>query len=518
MTTSTEDPHYYNITFLITHTASPAIPHASAGLLPNANLTAQLLAYIRATCTAVEEEESRQTKFEINFELQRGKKDMNSKMFLTNDSSLLKNHYANVKFANEPTLKDLTKFIETLKGLKMILHAPEQSIFAKHLTSCLANWNTDISHVPVTQNQDLDGSTSSASSVVNEAFHSDHSNATTPNLEQPQRTPSTPPVPSPAIEEEHIHSIPPAFILIDDDVATLEAKLNEFRLQPPASANMLQHHHGARRLHMKKNSSNGHSNFFHHGSTTAIIHFTSLTQYKAVRDTIQCYALLPTRDPFSMPRVVVVPKPAGPRRFLTALHTAYNNAVVEPHFSAIATSPMSPLPPALTSMLQSPSETGSPNRRRASPGDTTNYFTQRRRSDQQQDYLTAKMTPLMALGVTPTTPAAIKNEVEPEDKTKEEETPKKMTMTHFKLNKKKKKKAKPFADAVSPPIHVLIVEDNIINQAILSTWMKKHNIKFSVASNGKEAVDKWKTGGFHLILVSLKKKKKRHGRLILSYI
>lgn len=44
--------------------------------------------------------------------------------------------------------------------------------------------------------------------------------------------------------------------------------------------------------------------------------------------------------------------------------------------------------------------------------------------------------------------------------------------------------------------------DNIINQAILSAWMKKHKIKFSVASNGLEAVNKWKMGGFHLVLVS----------------
>jgi osomolarity two-component system response regulator SSK1 len=42
----------------------------------------------------------------------------------------------------------------------------------------------------------------------------------------------------------------------------------------------------------------------------------------------------------------------------------------------------------------------------------------------------------------------------------------------------------------------------MINQAILSTWMKKHSIKFSVACDGKEAVEKWKGGGFHLILVS----------------
>lgn len=42
----------------------------------------------------------------------------------------------------------------------------------------------------------------------------------------------------------------------------------------------------------------------------------------------------------------------------------------------------------------------------------------------------------------------------------------------------------------------------MINQAILSTWMKKHKIKYEVASDGKQAVEKWKKGGFHLILVS----------------
>lgn len=41
----------------------------------------------------------------------------------------------------------------------------------------------------------------------------------------------------------------------------------------------------------------------------------------------------------------------------------------------------------------------------------------------------------------------------------------------------------------------------MINQAILSTWMKKHKIKYSVASNGQEAVERWKGGGFHLVLV-----------------
>lgn len=47
------------------------------------------------------------------------------------------------------------------------------------------------------------------------------------------------------------------------------------------------------------------------------------------------------------------------------------------------------------------------------------------------------------------------------------------------------------------------VTDNPINQTILSTFMTKRKIKYDVAKNGEEAVMKWQTGGFHLILVSM---------------
>ena len=46
-----------------------------------------------------------------------------------------------------------------------------------------------------------------------------------------------------------------------------------------------------------------------------------------------------------------------------------------------------------------------------------------------------------------------------------------------------------------------IYVDNPINQTILSTFMKRKKIKYDLASNGQEAVQKWRTGGFHLILV-----------------
>ncbi|KAG2201024.1 hypothetical protein INT47_006568 [Mucor saturninus] len=522
------DPDKLNILFYITHTSSPDIRDASAALLPNANLTSQLLTYIGGSC-AIDTETENQTRFEFSFQLGLGKRELPT---IKHGPSLLQNHYANIKFSNEPSLKELHKFIENLKGLKMVLHAPEQSIFAKHMTSCLASWNTDISHVPVTVHE----STPAEEEEV--AFTA--------------AIPTTPPVPSPAIEEEHLHSIPPSFILIDDDIPTLESKLGEFRTQPPASANVLQQAHQGRRNHYNK------KNFFHQG-TTAIIHFTSLNNYKAVRDTIAAYAFLPSgRDPFSMPRVVVVPKPAGPRRFLTALHTAWNNSVVEPHFSAIATSPSSPMPPILSMLVQreiaaaastaaASSNVTSPQQdllTRISPGNETspggsnsrrrpvsgifsppidNYFSSqqptRRRSSNHVDLIDPELP--LPPRISPCLPDIIRADPitaaldEPPvtvvtDPIVSSEPPKKKSsfggqpMMNIRSHKKKRKdRGVPFADVVSPPIHVLIVEDNIINQAILSAWMKKHKIKFAVASNGLEAVNKWKTGGFHLVLMDI---------------
>ncbi|CCK68946.1 mitogen-activated protein kinase kinase kinase SSK1 KNAG_0B05140 [Huiozyma naganishii CBS 8797] len=56
---------------------------------------------------------------------------------------------------------------------------------------------------------------------------------------------------------------------------------------------------------------------------------------------------------------------------------------------------------------------------------------------------------------------------------------------------------------VFPKINVLIVEDNVINQAILGSFLRKHKISYKVAKNGKEAVDIWKEGGLHLIFMDL---------------
>jgi hypothetical protein len=57
------------------------------------------------------------------------------------------------------------------------------------------------------------------------------------------------------------------------------------------------------------------------------------------------------------------------------------------------------------------------------------------------------------------------------------------------------------AIGVIPPINVLIVEDNFINAQILEVFFRKRKLKYATAVNGKEAVEKWRQGGWHLVLV-----------------
>lgn len=75
------------------------------------------------------------------------------------------------------------------------------------------------------------------------------------------------------------------------------------------------------------------------------------------------------------------------------------------------------------------------------------------------------------------------------------------------------KKKKPSADAPAlpsgmlsgtvPPINVLIVEDNIINLRLLEAFVKRLKVRWQTAMNGREAVTKWRTGGFHLVLMDI---------------
>jgi osomolarity two-component system response regulator SSK1 len=61
----------------------------------------------------------------------------------------------------------------------------------------------------------------------------------------------------------------------------------------------------------------------------------------------------------------------------------------------------------------------------------------------------------------------------------------------------------PLLDGSVPPINVLIVEDNIINLKLLEAFMKRLKVRWHTAMNGREAVTKWKNGGFHLVLMDI---------------
>lgn len=54
-----------------------------------------------------------------------------------------------------------------------------------------------------------------------------------------------------------------------------------------------------------------------------------------------------------------------------------------------------------------------------------------------------------------------------------------------------------------PPINVLIVEDNIINLRLLEAFVKRLKVRWQTAMDGAAAVEKWRQGGFHLVLMDI---------------
>jgi osomolarity two-component system response regulator SSK1 len=67
---------------------------------------------------------------------------------------------------------------------------------------------------------------------------------------------------------------------------------------------------------------------------------------------------------------------------------------------------------------------------------------------------------------------------------------------------KKPKKAEKQLPPV-PPINVLLVEDNPINLKLLEAFAKSRKVRWQTAMNGRDAVTKWRGGGFHLVLMDI---------------
>ncbi|CAG8714273.1 96_t:CDS:2 [Cetraspora pellucida] len=515
---------------------------------PDANLTLKVLNFLGATLNA--NEEHGQQRFKITLELNAG-----SPLTTPNTPEEIRRRYPHSRISGEPSVEELKKTTQSMRGQKVALHATSNSFFAKRITSCLTTWGTDISHVPIGGENDLETCSQSDSPVDSGSGTPVEGSKSAPVQNNEQKMPPT-------------NFLPPKFIIIDDDIDTLKQQLSQLRNAPFSggiiSATNQKQARTKRQIQAPTLPQ----------QTTAVIHFTSLTNYKHVKDTIQCYVVSPTTaGSFTLPQVLVIPKPAGPRRFITALHTTINRIVVDPVYMPIATSPMSPgsqyytdtevnpmdqlteplngnyFPPDHASARPStPSVSGStrttpnsnplspkpsrvvvvpPNPDKNSPKATGSVndgpilassvqTPQLRRGLPYQPVKPSspdvevpgndtvpESVPNGANGVNPGTPSVPASQIPtPQQPIPPAQSP------PIPTRKKKTPGNRIFGDKsnpyyVIPPINVLIVEDNPINQAILSTFMRKKNIKYECASNGQEAVDKWKKGGFHLILMDI---------------
>ena len=584
----------------------------------------------------------------------------------------------------EPNLEQLASFGESLKGKRVTLYASADGSFAHHLIVYLTALGMDVTHV--SPEGQVDG-------LVD---------LPTPGPYEPRSSYSTPLGTysesgisfgtSGKADPTQAGSQSPSFIVIDDDIDTLKERLRSLRLSqhpqpsvPPGSRKRpsLSAHHRPRSSPQIARVM-GLNNTYKQSARVVIMHFTSLGNYKLLRDVMQSIMASYTTSTSLLPEVMIIPKPAGPRRFLTALHTAVTKPDVDPFFLPIATSPPSPATPLSTgtSFIGSPAgehvstfvnSGGSPqslspstkhsNRphgsrtnsdRSTRSGDSVKslaialpsplalqdnleYFsttTQRlgsspssglviqspdgqpagiyfhprskasrtatsqlmerdrgqlsvptpRRSStsrmasssQKKDlavtsFHEAYQAPMLPMAdnenrmnspssspITPgkqlSTMSTLSHEIQPQSPSILSPVPRKPSIASRKdcspstspaegtssrrglgkrpsaesrdslthpVSSKQKGKVLASDTNVVPPISVLIVDgtlcfrlivvsltneislDNPINQTILSTFMKRKKIKFDLASNGQEAVQKWRTGGFHLILVCL---------------
>lgn len=658
--TSSPDPDLpLRCTFQIIHTfahntakVSPILPGTITGRRKPALeslILHRLVHHISASLTCELTDTASTCK--LSMTLERGSPAVvNPAIILSENDPILQAH-PDFKLSEEPTLDDLAEFVGSSKGKKVFLYADAAGIFAQHLTSYLTSWGLDVSHassdsdfegsdavnIPSVEHPPVAGEARGGASVLQTLDEQD--------LDLPPSAPQTPKALNQA----------PSFILIDDDISVLRERLQKLRVDLPHPFQFSRKRPNLAANHRPRSSpqvvrSIGHSSFSSSPRNTAVIvHFTSLANFKLVKGILQS-VLGPNLGTTSrLPEVIVIPKPAGPRRVLTALHTAAIKPIVDPFFSPIATSPISPglypaasyfhqnlspkspmsrpssspraysdqslrspkaaveptsdafaLPPSplgLTEgmdyfaeaveklgsspssglVIQSPSGQPAgiffhPPRARGSrpsphsvSAENTAYSRgSRRHSDsaertrpaggvtflnlptsvQQRSSSITQVAPgptgsgtptLMAAipggevpataGHTGTSPGArqvakrtsaievLRKTSSPSSSPRTSPTGAKQAPARWgsvsrrsqveKATSPSPRKSKPTEPSIVPPISVLIVEDNPINQTLLSTFMRKKKIKYDVAKNGEEAVEKWRSGRFHLILMDI---------------
>ncbi|KAF8516635.1 hypothetical protein JB92DRAFT_2909811 [Gautieria morchelliformis] len=262
---------------------------------------------------------------------------------------------SDIRLAREPSIEELTGFAETLRGKRVAFHASSQGSFAHHLTRYLTAWGMDISHVPTDGLEETDP----ADGPLNVHMLSEFRNLTSSPGVGISDSENVPPIVDSSSDAASDHK--PAssemglsLIIIDDDVQCLRRRLLQHRAETmpnlplhPRKRPSLAAHHRPRSSPCMRN------NLLSVGAQqqpSPPRPFPCLANYKLVKDAIQ--AMILGVEPLPLvPEVIVIPKPAGPRRILTALHTAIHKPLVDPFFSPIATSPLSPcgtVPPLIT--------------------------------------------------------------------------------------------------------------------------------------------------------------------------
>lgn len=228
------------------------------------------------------------------------------------EDEAIRQPFTNLRLGTEPSLPELNTFLDSLKAKKVALHARSSTPFAQSLTSNLTAWGMVITQIG---SDDSIDERSSPNDLV--------SSQSIPEL--------------------------PSFIIIDDDIEELQRRTMQFRRLPQSTMST-------------KRPPLTHRPKSHRGSDTtipselnhppAILYFTSLTNYKSVRDFVQSIESQSLQTNTYNPEVFALPKPVGPRRFLTALYTAANRPLLDPLFAPIATCPTTP--PAYSSFTDTP--------------------------------------------------------------------------------------------------------------------------------------------------------------------
>ncbi|ORX39892.1 hypothetical protein BD324DRAFT_597490 [Kockovaella imperatae] len=314
----------------------------------------------------------------------------------------------------------------------------------------------------------------------------------------------------------------PDIILIDDDLARLQLEISNLA---PDFATLPQ-------------SSYPSTDFDSQGKPF-IVHATSIARFASAQN-------LASRSPIP---VIVIPKPVGPRRLLMTLLAA-SCAPSQPYSrrgsleTADALSRLHLSIPTGGDVVATPAHEyfthNSPGTLVMQTPDGRPYgmYFEPLPSNDRKPLLTSRPSsdPLRRRQIARRTPSGSKVEdspASPESKTPASESSQSVrrrtlptqgsetipvngrersaTMTQRKLSQTSvgspknltPKKTPAPKDAIVPPIKVLIVEDNPINQNILSMFLRKKQIKHDTAKTGLEAVERWRTGGFHLILMDI---------------